>query len=59
MTGKELKEWAAQIPDEAIIQMDWYGWTSVDTRKIRAMFTSHPVDKEDATPKEESADVNG
>lgn len=42
MTGKQLKEWAATIPDDSVIEIERYGWEAVDHKKIRAMFTSHP-----------------
>ena len=42
MTGKQLKAWAAQVHDDAVIQIDTGysvpAWTPVNERKIRAHY---------------------
>jgi len=46
MTGKQLKDFAARIPDDAIVQVpEKYGsdWESLDSKKIRANLIVLPV----------------
>jgi len=39
MTGKQLKEWANRVPDDAVIEYSHYGWESVDPSKLRAVIS--------------------
>lgn len=42
MTGKQLKQWAAKIPDEAVIEMKRYDWEAIEHDKIRAIYICKP-----------------
>ena len=64
MTGKELKEWAEQIPDNAEIQQQkdpgysFMNWVPLDARSLRAhrVYISTPIITEaviDETKQEE------
>ena len=55
MTGKQLKAWASDIPDAAIIEVKRYDWEEVVPDKIRAIFTCSPPDAD--TTREESDHV--
>ena len=55
MTGKELKDWAAEIPDNARIEVKRYDWEDVEPEKIRAIFTCSP--KQPAGPSTEDDHV--
>lgn len=43
MTVKQVKEWLQTVPDEAIIEIERYGWDVVSPTKIRAMYVSSPT----------------
>ncbi len=43
MTGKQLKDWATTLPDEAIIEVHRYSWEKVKAEEIRAMLISSPM----------------
>ncbi len=42
MTAKQLKEWLAIVPEDAVIEVERYGWDALDPKKIRAMYVSSP-----------------
>ena len=42
MTGKQLKQWTMNIPDEAIIEVKRYDWEPIDPKNIRAIFICQP-----------------
>lgn len=56
MTGKELKEWAAEISDNAGIEVKRYDWEALEPEKIRAIFTCSPKQPTE-TNKEDIAHV--
>lgn len=46
MTGKQFKEFAARVPDDAIVELpEKYGsgWEALDAKKIRANLIVHPA----------------
>ena len=42
MNGKQLKQWVANIPDEAIIEVKRYDWETIDLKNLRAIFICQP-----------------
>lgn len=43
MIAKQLKKWIMTVPDEAIVEIERYGWEAVKPDKIRSMFVSSPT----------------
>ena len=64
MTGKELKAWAAQIPDGATIEQvenkgySYEKWTPLDATTVRAMLliTTYPNIPKETTSEDQSHD---
>ena len=64
MTGKELKAWAAQIPDGATIEQvenkgySYAKWTPLDTTTVRAtlLITTYPNILKETTSEDQSHD---
>ncbi len=42
MTAKQLKEWLMTVPEDAVIEIERYGWDALEHKKIRAMYVSSP-----------------
>ena len=42
MTGKQLKQWAQTLHDDAVIEVHHYSWDPVKPEALRAIWTSSP-----------------
>lgn len=42
MTVKQLKAWLETVPEDAVVEIERYGWDAVEPKKIRAMYVSSP-----------------
>ena len=55
MTGKQLKEFAALVPDNAVIEIDRFGWVPVSPAQIRAHLSIQPEEPAQPTAPAEDA----
>jgi len=39
MNGRELKEWAKQLPDDCVLEVKHYNWEDLDPATLRAIMT--------------------
>jgi len=42
MTAKQLREWIQTVHDDAVVEVERYGWEAIDPKKIRATYQSSP-----------------
>ncbi len=50
MTGKQFKEFALLVPDNAVMEMDRFGWIPINPAQIRAHLILQP--EEPARPED-------
>jgi hypothetical protein len=43
MTAKQLREWIQTVHDDAIVEVERYGWDALEFKKIRATYQSSPT----------------
>ena len=55
MTGKELKDWAAKVPDDAVLEIKGrytHDWASMELGSVRAVLVMNGYDLSTFTPVE-------
>lgn len=43
MKGKDLKEWAKQLPDDCIVEVKKYSWEDLEHGELRAIMNCSPT----------------
>jgi len=55
MNGKQLKEWAAKVPDDAVLELKaryTHDWTAMELGSVRAVLVMNNVDSHPFAPVE-------
>ena len=55
MTGKQLKDWAAKVPDDAVLEMKGrytHDWTAMELGCVRAVLVMQSTDLSTFAPVE-------